>query len=93
MILWKGKGWRQSLGVWKLSWLVRRQIYRKRSGVLVGSKLKRSQQHALEATRVDHTSCNSESKRGRSGEGRAVYPELCTAKQEGMVTNCRETQV
>lgn len=74
--LWKGKGWRQSLGVWKLSWLVRRELYRRGTGVLMGSKLKRSQQCGLVATRVEHTSCNSERKRGRSGEGRALYPEV-----------------
>lgn len=45
--------------------------------------MKRSQQRAHAAARADwahhwadHTSCISESIRGRSREGRAVYPEV-----------------
>lgn len=38
--------------------------------------MKRSQQRALAAAGVEHTSCITESIRGRSREERAVYPEV-----------------
>lgn len=73
MILYKGKGWRQLLGVRKLSWLVRRQLCREGSGVLEDSK-KRSQQRALQQLELT-TPAALESTRGRAREGRVGYPE------------------
>lgn len=46
--------------------------------------MKRSQQCAHTAARVDHTSCISESIMGRSREERTVYPEvLCKTGGKG----------